>query len=411
MSAALTTPPRISVGELIAFTAAVMALNAFAIDMMLPALGLIGEELGAARDNDRQLIVLAYVFGNGVAQLFFGPLIDRYGRRRTMLFCLAGYAVGCVLSIFAGSFALLLAARGFQGVMTAGTRVAVTAIVRDQCSGRRMAEVMSLAVTVFMAAPMLAPLFGQLVLFVAPWRWIFFVLLVYGAAIMFWTVTRIPETLNEEARGRIRKNSISAGYVAFLRNRQSLGYTLASAVCFGGLMAYLSASEQIFLEIFELGARFPFAFAAIAGALAVATLVNARLVGRYGMRRLSHAAMFGFALSSAAHLAILNYAGENLWIFMTFTAFNFFCIGLIGPNATALAMEPMGERAGAAASVNGFLSTTLAALLGAFIGGRFDGSTTPIVAGFMALGVVAIIIALWVERGRLFGVRQDASAL
>jgi len=399
--------PTLGLPELVALTAAVMALNALAIDMMLPALGIIGDELGAARDNDRQLIVIVYVLATGFAQLFFGPIVDRFGRRRVMLWALGGYIAGSVLSVFAGSFILLLAARAFQGVATAAARVAVLAFVRDQCSGRRMAEVMSLAITIFMAAPILAPGIGQLILFAAPWRGIFIALLAYGALLAAWTWMRMPETLSESDRTPMRPGPILSAYVTFMRTRISIGYTLVSALCFGALFGYISASEQIFLELFELGPLFPVAFGAVAIALGAATLANARFVGRHGMRRLTHGALFIFIAANMIHLGVASATGENLFVFLFFMAISFFALGLIGPNCSALAMQPMGHIAGAAAAANGFAGTTVAGFFGGIVGGFYDGSTTPIVLGFTILGIAALAIVLWTEKGKLFGVGED----
>jgi MFS transporter, DHA1 family, multidrug resistance protein len=397
-----TDPLRMSFAELIAITAAVMALNALAIDMMLPALGQIGDELGAAHDNDRQLIIVVYILGNGIAQLFFGPLTDRFGRKNVLLWALGGYILGSVLSIFASSFALLLAARAFQGVATAATRVAAIAIVRDQCSGRRMAEVMSLAITIFMAAPILAPGFGQLILFAAPWRGIFVVLLLYGLVLLLWTHWRLPETLAPEDRKPLRAGPIVSSYRLFITNRTAIGYTMMSALCFGALFGYISTSEQVFLEIFDLGQGFAFAFAATAGAFGMATLINARLVSRLGMRRLAHSALLVFIIANLIHLAIAATSGETLFFFMTFMSISFFSLGLIGPNATAMAMEPMGHIAGAAAAANGFASTTIAGFLGGLIGYFYNGTTIPIITGFASLGIIALAIVLWTEKGVLF---------
>ena len=402
MTASVKSVKPLAFAELVAFTAAVMALNALAIDMMLPALGIIGEELNVANDNDRQLIVAVYVVGTGVAQLFFGPIVDRFGRRKILLLSLIGYVVASMLSIVASSFVLLLAARAFQGVTTAATRVAIIASVRDQVSGRRMAEVMSLAITIFMAAPILAPGFGQLVLFAAPWRGIFVVLLLYGAVIALWSYMRLPETLPPEKRTVLNLKHILAAYGEFLGNRTAAGYTIVSALCFGALFGFISASEQIFLETFAIGDFFALAFASVAAALAAATLTNARLVGRFGMRRLCHAAILFFVIVNILHLAIATTMGDNLAVFMIFMSFSFFALGLIGPNCGALAMEPMGHIAGAAAAANGFAGTTLAGVLGAIIGRFYNGTTTPIVMGFAVLGLCALLVALLSEKGRLF---------
>ncbi len=391
-----------SFAEIVALVAAAMALNALAIDMMLPALGQIGDELGAAHDNDRQLVIVVYVLGNGIAQLFFGPIVDHFGRKRVMMWSLFGYIIGSALSVFASSFSLLLAARAFQGVTTAATRVSVIAMVRDQCSGRRMAEVMSLAITIFMAAPILAPGFGQLVMFAAPWRGIFVVLLLYGVMLALWAGWRMPETMAPEDKKSLRPGPIAASYLEFIRNRTAIGYTLAAALCFGALFGYISASEQIFMETFDLGNAFAVAFAGIAGALAVATLINARLVSRFGMRRLSHGAVLVFIIANIIHLGIAASTGESLILFMIFTAISFFCLGLIGPNMSAMAMDPMGHNAGAAAAANGFAQTTLAGFLGGLIGSFYDGTTMPIVMGFVILGICAFAVVLWTEKGELF---------
>lgn len=392
----------LSFHELVAFTAAVMALNALAIDMMLPALGVIGEELGAASDNDRQLIVVVYILGNGIAQLFFGPIVDRFGRRHVLIWSLVGYVAASALSVFASSFMLLLAARATQGIATAATRVAIIASVRDQVSGRRMAEVMSLAITIFMAAPILAPSFGQLIMFAAPWRGIFFALFVYGCVVGVWAWIRLPETLPPEKRAALNLRRIASAYGDFMTNRVAAGYTLVSALCFGALFGFISSSEQVFLETFAIGQWFALAFAGVAGSLGAATLINARLVGRFGMRRLTHGALVVFLIVNLMHLMIAGVVGETLPAFMLFTCISFFMLGLIGPNCSALAMEPMGHIAGAAAAANGFAGTTLAGFLGAIIGRFYDGTTMPIITGFATLGAVALVVALFTERGRLF---------
>lgn len=400
----------LSFPELIGLAAAVMALNALAIDMMLPALGIMGDELGAAQDNDRQLIIVAYVLGNGVAQLFFGPVVDRFGRRRVLLWSLAGYMAASAVSVVVGTFSLMIASRALQGVAAAATRVAMIAIVRDQCSGRRMAEVMSLAITIFMAAPVLAPGFGQLVLFAAPWRGIFIALVLYAATLTAWAAWRVPETLAPALRRPLNARRIYRSYADFATNRQSMGYTLASSLVFGALFGYISASEQIFLETFAIGDLFPLAFAAVAISLAAATLINARLVRRFGMRRLTHGAMLFFVVSNIIHLAVATTAGENLATFILFTGLSFFALGLIGPNCTSLALQPMGHIAGAAAAANGFAGTTMAGFLGGVVGRAYDGTTTPIIMGFACFGICAFALLLWTEKGRLFGTGDDAEA-
>ena len=139
-------------------------------------------------------MIVVYIIANGFAQLFFGPIVDRFGRRPVMLWALSFYILASLWSIFASGFTFMLFARAVQGSATAATRVASIALVRDHVAGREMAKVMSLVITIFMAAPIIAPAIGQGILMVGPWRWIFGALMVYGLVISIWIFFRIPET-------------------------------------------------------------------------------------------------------------------------------------------------------------------------------------------------------------------------
>ena len=168
--------------ETVALLAGLMALNAFAIDAMIPALPAIGADLGVAEDNRRQLVVVAYMLGFGVGQLLWGPLADRFGRKPILAIGVALYAGFALLCGIAASFDLLIAGRVAMGASAAVTRVLVVAMVRDLFEGEAMARVMSLVFMVFMLVPVLAPNLGQAILLVAPWRAIFLLLAGYGAA-------------------------------------------------------------------------------------------------------------------------------------------------------------------------------------------------------------------------------------
>ena len=209
-----------------------------------------------------------------------------------------------------------------------------------------------------------------------------------------------------EDRKPLRLQPIIASYLIFVTNKISIGYTLAAACFFGTVFSYISSAEQVFLDVFELGDRFTLVFAVIASAFAVSTLTNSRLVSRFGMRRLSHGAMFVFITANTLHLLVLATIGESLLIFTICMMASFLCMGFIGPNATALAMEPMGHNAGSAAAINGFAGTTIAGLLGGIIGAQFNGTTTPMVIGFVVLGVVGASLIAWTENGKLFGVGE-----
>jgi DHA1 family bicyclomycin/chloramphenicol resistance-like MFS transporter len=269
--------PGIPFAEFVAIVAMIMALNAMAIDVMLPALPAIGDALNIVEDNDRQLVLLSYLVGFGGAQLFFGPVTDALGRRRILVGGLALYSAASVAAIFAMDLETLLVARIVQGIGCAAARVAALSVVRDCYTGRRMGRVMSLVMMVFMAVPVVAPSIGQALLLMGNWHWIFALLLAGGLAVMIWSWKRMPETLPPDRRRPMVLATIIGAYRTALTTRVSLGYTVGTAFIFGGLFSFLAMSQQIFVDIFGLGTLFPIVFAAIAISMAAASFTNAQL--------------------------------------------------------------------------------------------------------------------------------------
>ncbi|MEM1414041.1 MAG: multidrug effflux MFS transporter [Myxococcota bacterium] len=387
--------------ELVALVAALMALNALAIDIMLPALPSIGATYALVDANELQRVVLAYVLGLGVAQLVAGPLGDRFGRRPVLLVCLLGYAATGALCLVAPSFGWLLAARAAQGAFAAGPRTLAISLVRDLYVGPAMARTMSLVMMVFMIVPILAPGIGQAILKVAPWTWTFGVLVVFGLGVFAWLALRLPETLDPAHRRPFSPAAIAMAYGRVLRTRDAAGYTLANGLVFGVLFAYLSSSEQLFGETYDARQHFGLLFAAIAVFMSVSSFLNARLVERVGVRGVSHRALVGL-LAVALLQSVLEAQGLlGLGAFVLTMGLVMACFGLIGPNFTSLAMQPVGDLAGTASAVLGFSSTTVSALLGGLVAQRFDGSAGPIVHGYAALALATLVVVLVLERGRL----------
>ncbi|MEQ8892300.1 MAG: multidrug effflux MFS transporter [Sandaracinaceae bacterium] len=401
-AAELDTPLSISTAELVTMVAALMALNALAIDIMLPALDAIATDLGVVGGNDQQLVVVAYILGFGVPQLVWGPLSDRFGRRPVLFVSLIGYTLAGLACLATQSFEQLLMARFVHGVFASGCRVVAVAVVRDLFAGRGMARIMSLVMTIFMVVPILAPMLGQGVLLIAPWRWTFGVLVLAGFGMLAWTFLRLRETVDMDDREPLSVRATLRAYLAVVKSRVTFGYMVASGVVFGALFAFISASEQVFREVFGKGDTFVFWFAGVALALSCANFANSRLVERFGMRRLSHVALVGFIAVSLSLVAVMHFVGEELWLFFPMFAVVFALFGLIGANFNALAMEPLGKIAGTASAAYGFATTSVSGLLGGLIGRAYDGTTTPLLLGFAALGVASLIAVAVTERGRLF---------
>ena len=381
--------------EFVLLMAALMASNALAIDVMLPALPAIGRSLDVLQDNQRQLVITFYLLGFGAAQLFYGPVADRFGRKPLLIGCMGFYAIFAGLSGIAGSMDLLLAARFAQGMAAAGTRVLVVAIVRDRFHGPAMAQIMSLTMIIFMVVPVLAPSFGQGVLLIGSWRYIFIILAVYALGLALWGWLRIPETLAAGARQPLSAAQIGRATAETLSTRASIGNTLASTLAFGGLFAYIGSIQQIVFDVFGRPELIGLVFACCAGPMAVTSYANSRLVMRVGPRRLLLGALASFTLIAALHLAMVLASGESIWSFVVMQALTLACFGLVGANAGALAMEPLGHIAGTASAVQGMIGTIGGALIGLTIGQMFDGTTVPLVAGFAVCGALALLVALW----------------
>jgi DHA1 family bicyclomycin/chloramphenicol resistance-like MFS transporter len=385
--------------EFVALMAALMASNALAIDSMLPALPAIGDALGVGEENRRQLVITSYLLGFGVAQLIYGPLSDRYGRKGLLVISLTLYGVFALLAGIASSFTLLLAARGMQGVAAAATRVLVVAVIRDRYEGSGMARIMSIVMIVFMIVPVLAPTFGQGVLAIATWRHIFILLAVYGAVLALWILLRLPETLPRDRRRPLSVQAISGAAWETIRMRQSIGNTLAQTMLMGALFAFINSIQQIVFDVFRRPDLIGLVFACIAGPMAFSSYANSKLVMRFGSKRLLLIALSGFTGVAFLHLlAAEAVTRESIWMFVALQAGTMAFFGLIGANAGALAMEPLGHIAGTASSVQGVIATIGGALIGFTIGQQFNGTTLPFLVGFTSCGAAALAIAFWANR-------------
>jgi DHA1 family bicyclomycin/chloramphenicol resistance-like MFS transporter len=395
--------------EFVVLIAAIMALNPLAMDMMLPALPLIGRAFHVTDANHLQTVLSTFLLGFGVGQFFIGPLSDRFGRRPVLIGGMIVYGVASMLTLIAPSFETLLLARALQGLSTAATRVIATSVVRDCYAGRRMASVMSLAQMIFISVPVLAPSLGQAVMLAShEWHSVFAVLLLFGVAVLAWTALRLPETLDEDKRTSLALRDVLGYFRETLTNRQTLGYALAAGCIVGTMFAYVFSAQQVFTEVYKLGTYFPLAFAAIALGVAIAGFVNARIVGRLGMRVISHSALCGFIAASLAMLVFAWFDALPLPLYMALATITMFTFGLMISNFTALAMEPLGHIAGTASSLFGSITTLIGIVMGSVIGQAYDGTMLPLTTGFFACTLIALAIVLVTERGRMFRPSRQA---
>ena len=388
--------------EMTVMLAGLMALNAFAIDSMIPALADIGKSLRVAHENDQQLVVIAYFLGFASTQLVWGPLADRFGRKPVLGIGVVLYGAFALLCAFAGSFPLLIAGRVAMGASAAVTRVLVVAMVRDLFEAEAMARVMSLVFMTFMLVPVLAPNIGQLILLVASWRAIFVVIAVYALIMLVWSSLRLPETLHPEFRRPLNWRGTFGAIAETMKEPLSRGYTLATTISFAGLVAYISSIQQIVFDAFHAGRFIGLVFASIAAPMALASWLNSRVVGRFGLRRVGHSAALAFVAVTGIHAAVALAGLESLPLFIVFQAVTMACFAFTSSNLGTLAMEHMAPIAGTASSVQGVVGTVGAAAIGFLIGQQFDGTATPFVVGTAVCAAGGFLLIVLTEPKRLF---------
>jgi MFS transporter, DHA1 family, multidrug resistance protein len=401
-SASRTGASRMGPREFVVLMAMSMALQALAIDAMLPALAGIAQDLAVTDPNQRQLIVGIFLIGGGIGALIPGSLADRYGRRPVLLVGLAIYVVlslGCALVT---DFTTLLVLRAAQAIGSAGLSVLPSAIIRDRHGGDAMARQMSTITVIFMLVPMVAPSIGLLVLLVASWRWIFALLAVLSVILALWVWFRLEETLDPANRQPIRPMTIATNMVTAASNRSSFGYVIGGGLILGALFGYVNCAQQLVGEHFGAGTWFPLIFGATALCMAFASFFNSRIVERFGARRVSHAAVLISLTLSALQVWNASRPGETLLEFMPVIALNICMVGFIGANFSSIALQPFAHMAGAASSVQAFLRMLIGSGLGMVIGLAYDGTALPLALAFLACGFSALLLVLWSEHGRLF---------
>jgi DHA1 family bicyclomycin/chloramphenicol resistance-like MFS transporter len=391
---------RMGTVEFIAFCAMLSATVAFSIDSMLPGLPEIASELSPNDPNKVQLVLTSFVLGMGLGTFFVGPLSDSFGRRKIMLIGATLYCVGAFVAWRAASLEVLLAARMLQGLGAAGPRIVSMAVIRDLYQGREMARIMSFVMMVFTLVPAIGPLMGAGLIAISDWRGIFVAFMCFSAVSMLWMVARLPETLKAENKRPFRiKPLIQASKELFTYRRVRVSI-LCQAMMFALLFGMLSMVHPIYDITFGRADSFPYWFGLISLLAGTASLLNANIVVRFGMRNV---VTLSFGVQIALSLIML---GLSLWppkdttyfaLFMVWQTSIFFLAGLTFGNLNALAMEPVGHIAGLAASILSGIATVFGTLIGIPVGLMFSGTPVPLAAASVAFCTFAVACLLWLR--------------
>lgn len=376
-----------------------MSMVALSIDAILPALNEIGLSIGTQDSSENQMLITMIFLGLGIGQLILGPISDSFGRKPIIYVGFLIFVAASILCMYATNIETMIAGRILQGIGLSAPRTLSIAMIRDSFSGDYMAKIMSFVVAIFILVPIVAPTIGKLFLDTLGWKSIFYSQLVFGVLVLTWLWKRQPETLKPAYKKKFTLHLFMDGAKEFIRFRTAIVFTLISGLITGAFMVFLSASQQIFQEQYELREEFPYIFGGLAFSVGLATFFNGTLVMRFGMRKLVDVFAVLFTLVSLLYVLLFNGAGNpSIYILVLFFTVQFFCIGFLFGNLRSLAMQPLGHIAGIGAAINGFVSTVMAVPIATFIGSFVVTTSLPLFIGFFVSGTCTILLLQLVKR-------------
>ncbi|WP_108804283.1 MULTISPECIES: multidrug effflux MFS transporter [unclassified Aquimarina] len=384
--------------EFIVLMASLMSIVALAIDALLPALDIIGINIGTTELSDNQLLITMIFLGLGIGPLIFGPISDSLGRKPIVYIGLLLFVVASFMCINATNLAIMIAGRILQGIGLSAPRTIAIAMIRDTYSGDYMARIMSFITVVFLLVPIVAPALGKFVLDHYNWQAIFYIQLIFSGFVSIWFWKRQKETLEVSNRIKFTPSIFKDGLRELIKYKTTIGYTLISGFIVGSFLVYLSSSQQIFEQQYQLKDEFPYIFALLAISIGTATFLNGTLVLKYGMEKLVTVSLYSFFGISLLYLGLF-YGNSNpsVLVLLIFFGLQFFSIGFLFGNLRALAMEPVGHIAGIAAAITGFLSTIMAVPISTYIGKFVADTALPLFLGFSVCAAISIGILTYLK--------------
>jgi len=403
--------------ELLVFLSATMAFIAVGLDLMLPAFDEIRADFGLDEvSTETSRVITIYMLGLAFGQLFFGPIADRYGRKKTLYIGATIFVFGSAASALVGSFELLLAMRFIWGLGAAGARIVATSILRDRFEGAAMASAMSSVMAVFVMVPVFAPALGAGLIAFLPWRSVFWFCAIFAIAVVLWS-TRLNETLDPANRRELRPAVIVGGYWRIARTKITFGYTVATLFVQAAFTTYLASSELVVSNIFDREAQFPIVFGAVAILFGIASFINANVVERLGIDRVVNRAFVvaASAITLLVLLLLVSSGTPNFWVFMPLLGLLLSTFMFMMANLSSAAMIPLGAIAGSGTALTGAFRTAGGAVVGGLISEQINTSVTPLVIGMGSL-VACCALTVWLTRqggvrgllGQLETTKQDS---
>ncbi|WP_373553489.1 MFS transporter [Haliscomenobacter sp.] len=385
--------------EFITFSACAMVLTALGIDIMLPALGHVRDHFKLGAESTAASLIITYFFMGQIGQLLFGLLSDRLGRLAILKIGFPLYILGGLLAAFSPGLQWMLIGRFFSGVGAAAIFTTTIAGVRDRYEGDQMAGTMSLIFTIFLFTPIFAPFLGTFVLAFFDWRTLFFIPPAFAVLVFLWSF-RLDESLPKALRANFEGRELIRQMRTVLGNRTFLRYSSIATLLFIPFSAYIASSERIVGEIYQQPTLFKWIFGGMGLVMALCTSLNARLVARFGAFRSMRGLLVLYVIVGAALFTSTWYLGNPPPMVLFFVGITLL-MGInvaIEPNSSALALAPLGDAAGTAASLYGTFFFFIGSGLGALISKQLVDGVSPLILAYFLMGVVAMGLIVFTRR-------------
>ena len=370
-----------------------MTISPFAIDMYLPAFGQIADEMGTSATRI-SLSVASYFVGLAVGQLMYGPLLDRFGRKKPLYIGLSLFMVASLGCMQSGTVTELVTFRFFQALGGCVAWVAAATMVRDFFPVKEASRIFSLLILVLGLSPLVAPTAGGFVAVALGWRAIFLILLVLTGLVMAVVILFLPAGREPDKAVDLRPLPMIRTYLSILREPQFVTFTLAGSLAFAALFTYVSGSPVIFMELYGLEPQhYGILFAVISVGFIGASQLNILLTRYFRPDRIFSTVLPVQAVIGMLFVGVAFMGHPPVWLTILFIFLTMACIGMLNPNASALALAPFTRNIGSASAMAGFTQITLASVVSSVVG-NFDSATLLPFAILMGASSLAGLIVL-----------------
>lgn len=383
---------------LILILGALTTIGPFSIDMYLPSFSQVAKDLGTTMGTV-SLSLSSYFIGLAIGQIFYGPLLDRFGRKKPIYVGLLLYIAASIACVFSASVEVLIAFRFLQAIGGCVAAVASTAMVRDFFPPQEGAKVFSMLMLILGTSPLLAPTVGGFVTTAFGWHAVFIILAVIVFIILMVTFFLLPEAHMPDLSVSLRPTPIIKNFASIMKEPQFYTYALAGGFSFSGLFAYVAGSPAIFMDVFQISAQaYGGIFALLSLGFIGASQVNILLLRHYQNEQIFRGALICQLIISVVFMAGHVNGGYGVVTMILFFFAYLACVGLIYPNAAALALAPFTKNTGSASALLGFLQIGCGALASAAIG-IFDApSSLPTASIFLGTVLIGFFILSYGKR-------------